>query len=103
VNWVVAIAAAKRSQRDKEKRRLRTPRDPYRPTSERDRANRTWRALGKNLGTADLQIASSVRMVLAMEDVERLTAGRPAEAFALSVVPDHPQVPAALAPDWLHP
>ena len=32
-------------------------------------------------------------MLLAMEDVGRLIAGRPAEAFALSVVPDHSQVP----------
>jgi glutathione S-transferase len=58
---------------------------------------------GEHLGAADLQIASSVRMLLAMEDVGRLLAGRPAEAFALRVVPDYPPVPAALPPDWLHP
>jgi glutathione S-transferase len=52
------------------------------------------------LGAADFQIGSSVRMLLAMEDVSRVVAGRPAEAFARRVVPDYPDVPAALPADW---
>jgi glutathione S-transferase len=53
------------------------------------------------LGAADYQIGSSVRMLLAMQDVGRLVDGRPAEAFARRAVPDYPDVPAALPPDWL--
>src|SRR5450755_1943477 len=58
---------------------------------------------GEDVGAADLQIASSVRMLLAMEDAGRLIVGRPAEAFALKVVPDYPLVPATLPADWLQP
>jgi len=58
---------------------------------------------GEDVGAADLQIASSVRMLLAMEDAGRLIVGRPAEAFALKVVPDYPPVPATLPADWLQP
>jgi glutathione S-transferase len=53
------------------------------------------------LGAADFQIGASVRMLLAMEDVGRLVAGRPAERFARRVVPDYPEIPAALPPEWL--
>jgi glutathione S-transferase len=56
---------------------------------------------GEELGAADFQIASSVRMLLAMEDAGLLVAGRPAEAFARRVVPDYPRVPAALPVAWL--
>jgi glutathione S-transferase len=56
---------------------------------------------GEQPGAADFQIGSSVRMLLAMEDVGRLVAGRPAQAFALQVVPDYPAVPAALPARWL--
>jgi glutathione S-transferase len=56
---------------------------------------------GERLGAADFQIASSVRMLLAMDDVGRLVSGRPAQAFALRVVPDYPRVPAALPASWL--
>jgi glutathione S-transferase len=56
---------------------------------------------GEQLGAADFQIASTVRMLLAMEDVGRLVAGRPAERYARRVVPDYPDVPAALPADWL--
>jgi glutathione S-transferase len=52
-------------------------------------------------GAADFQIASSVRVLAAMGDVGRLVAGRPAESFARRVVPDYPEVPAALPADWL--
>jgi glutathione S-transferase len=58
---------------------------------------------GQQLGAADFQIGSSIRMLLAMEDVGRLVAGRPAQAFALRVVPDYPDVPAALPGQWLPP
>jgi glutathione S-transferase len=56
---------------------------------------------GDVLGAADYQIASTVRMLLAMKDVGRLVAGRPAEPFAERVVPDYPEVPATLPADWL--
>jgi glutathione S-transferase len=56
---------------------------------------------GEQPGAADFQIGSSVRMLLAMEDVGRLVVGRPAQAFALRVVPDYPAVPAALPARWL--
>ena len=55
----------------------------------------------EELGAADFQIGSSVRMLLAMQDVGRLVTGRPAEPFARRVVPDYPDVPAALPEDWL--
>lgn len=56
---------------------------------------------GKELGAADFQIASTVRMLLAMQDVGRLVTGRPAQPFAYRIVPDYPDVPAALPADWL--
>jgi glutathione S-transferase len=56
---------------------------------------------GDELGAADFQIGSSVRMLLAMQDVGRLVAGRPAQAFAHRAVPDYPDVPAALPAEWL--
>ncbi len=56
---------------------------------------------GEELGAADFQIGSSVRVLGAMQDVRRLLAGRPAESFARRVVADYPQVPAAMPTDWL--
>jgi glutathione S-transferase len=56
---------------------------------------------GAELGAADFQIGSSVRMLLAMQDVGRLVAGRPAEAFARRVLPAYPSIPAVLPADWL--
>jgi glutathione S-transferase len=58
---------------------------------------------GEELGAADFQIASTVRVLQAMQDVGRLLAGRPAESFARRVVPDYPDIPAALPIDWLAP
>jgi glutathione S-transferase len=55
----------------------------------------------ENLGAADFQIAATVRMLAALGDVGRLVAGRPAETFASRVVPEYPQVPAALPAAWL--
>lgn len=56
---------------------------------------------GEELGAADFQIASSVRLLVAMQDVGRLVSGRPAEAFALRVVPEQGDVPAVFPPDWI--
>jgi glutathione S-transferase len=56
---------------------------------------------GPELGAADFQIGSSVRMLLAMQDAGRVVAGRPAQVFARRVVPDYPDIPAALPSDWL--
>ncbi|MCW2981202.1 MAG: Glutathione S-transferase domain protein [Solirubrobacterales bacterium] len=53
------------------------------------------------LGAADFQIAATVRVLVAMGDVGRLVAGRPAEAFARRVVPTYPDVPAVLPAAWL--
>jgi hypothetical protein len=50
---------------------------------------------------ADFQIGSSVRVLLAMQDVGRLVAGRPAEELARRVMPECPAVPAALPGAWL--
>jgi glutathione S-transferase len=55
----------------------------------------------RRLGAADFQIGASVRMLLAMQEVRPLIAGRAAEAFAVRVVPDYPEIPAALPPEWL--
>jgi glutathione S-transferase len=56
---------------------------------------------GQRPGAADFQIAASVRMLLAMQDVARLVAGRPSEAFALALIPEFPSIPAALPPHWI--
>jgi glutathione S-transferase len=56
---------------------------------------------GPELGAADFQIATSVRMLLAFEDVGRLVRGRPAEALARRAVPEYPEIPAVLPPDWV--
>jgi glutathione S-transferase len=55
----------------------------------------------EQLGAADFQIAAGVRVLVAMADVGRLVAGRPAETFARRVVPEYPEVPAALPVSWL--
>jgi glutathione S-transferase len=56
---------------------------------------------GQHLGAADFQIGSTVRVLLAFQDVRPLVVGRSAEAFAIRVVPDYPEIPAALPRDWL--
>jgi hypothetical protein len=40
-------------------------------------------------------------MLLAMLDAGRVVAGRPAMSFARRVVPDYPDIPAALPVNWL--
>jgi hypothetical protein len=66
--------------------------------------------LGLDLGDADtlyergnFQIGASVRVLIAMQHLGQLVAGRPAEAFARRVVPDYPEVPAAMPANWLTP
>jgi hypothetical protein len=56
---------------------------------------------GDQLNAADSQIASSLRMLLAMRDVGRRLSGRPAEIFALRVLPQYPDISAALPPHWI--
>jgi glutathione S-transferase len=56
---------------------------------------------GEQLGAADFQIGASVRMLLAFGDAGRLVTGRPAERFARRLVPDYPDIPAALPSEWI--
>lgn len=56
---------------------------------------------GAELGAADFQIGTSVRMLLAMEDVRGVIAGRLSEAFALRVQPDYPPIPPVFPVKWL--
>jgi glutathione S-transferase len=58
---------------------------------------------------ADLQILSSVRLLLAHEDLLSAIAGRPCGKTAMRLIPDYPRsgrdalppIPAALPPEWL--
>jgi glutathione S-transferase len=56
---------------------------------------------GEPSNAADFQIASSIRMLLAMTDIGRLVADRPAATLARRVVADFPEIPPALPPDWI--
>lgn len=58
---------------------------------------------GEQPNVADLQIASSVRLLLTIEDVRPLIDSRPAGEHARRVMPDYPgNVPAGTLPaDWL--
>lgn len=59
---------------------------------------------GADPNVADYQIATSVALLLTMEDVRPLFAGRPAEELARRLVPGFPgNVPAALPAAWLEP
>lgn len=51
---------------------------------------------GARLNAADWQIGTTVRVLLAFEDVGELVAGRPAASHARRVQPDYPTIPAAL-------
>jgi glutathione S-transferase len=57
---------------------------------------------GEQVNAADLQIGSSLRLLLTIGDVRPLMAGRPAEALALRLFGDFPgDVPAGTLPaDW---
>jgi glutathione S-transferase len=51
---------------------------------------------------ADFQIATSVRVLLAFEDVRPLTEGHPVADLARRILPDYPEpIPAFLPPSWL--
>src|SRR5439155_21596038 len=57
---------------------------------------------GEQPNAADYQIATSVRLLMAFDQLRPLVAGRPAEGFALRVVPEfHGRIPAALPADWI--
>jgi glutathione S-transferase len=56
---------------------------------------------GDALGAADFQIGAALRALHAFADVRPLVAGRPSERLALRVVPDYPEIPAALPREWL--
>ena len=56
---------------------------------------------GDQPGAADFQIATSVRMLVAMEDVGHLVAGRPCQTWARRVVPDYPTIPPVFPVAWL--
>lgn len=56
---------------------------------------------GDQPGAADFQIATSVRMLVAMQDVGHLVAGRPCETWARRLVPDYPAIPPAFPVTWL--
>jgi glutathione S-transferase len=50
---------------------------------------------------ADFQIGPSIRMLLAMSDISRLVADRPAATLARRIVDDYPEIPPALPTDWI--
>jgi glutathione S-transferase len=57
---------------------------------------------GPEPNAADLQIATSVRLLMTMDDLRQAIAPRPAGQLASRVVPDFPgRVPPILPPDWL--
>ncbi len=59
---------------------------------------------GEQLNAADFQIASSIRLAMALEDLRPLIESRPAGQLALRVVPEHPgRVGPTLPPAWLQP
>ena len=58
---------------------------------------------GEAANAADLQIATTLRLMLTLDDVRPIIAGRPAEELAMRLFPEHPgRVPAGTIPtDWL--
>jgi glutathione S-transferase len=57
---------------------------------------------GDEPNAADYQIATSVRLLMAFDQLEPLISGRPAAAFAEKIAPDPGgRIPAALPPEWL--
>jgi glutathione S-transferase len=56
---------------------------------------------GEQPNAADFQIAPSVRILVAMDDLTPLLAGRPCEAHARRFVPKYPQAPPMLPPEML--
>ncbi len=57
---------------------------------------------GEEPNAADFQIGTSVRVLLAYEDLHPIVEGRPAEALARRLLPQYPEpIPSALPPAWL--
>ena len=57
---------------------------------------------GETLNPADFQVGTSIRIVLLLEDLKPLLAGRPAADHAMRVWPDvGPEIPAFLPQAWL--
>ena len=50
---------------------------------------------------ADFQIATSIRLLMTLDDTRPALDGRPIADYALRLVPDYPgYAPAALPPEW---
>jgi glutathione S-transferase len=59
---------------------------------------------GEGPNAADYQIATTVRVFLAFDDLRAAAAGRPAGALAARLLPSYPEpIPPALPPEWLKP
>lgn len=59
---------------------------------------------GEEPNAADFQIASSLRLLMCMEDFRPALETRPAGELAMALIPDFPgQVPAVLPSEWLEP
>ena len=59
---------------------------------------------GEQPNAADLQIATSLRLLMTLEDLRPAIEGRPAGELAMRVVPDFPgNAPPILPPAWLEP
>jgi glutathione S-transferase len=57
---------------------------------------------GEQPNAADFQIATSVALLMTMEDIRPLIEGRPAAELARRIVPDFPgHAPSGLPKDWL--
>ncbi|HUP20728.1 MAG TPA: glutathione S-transferase N-terminal domain-containing protein, partial [Gemmatimonadota bacterium] len=56
---------------------------------------------GETLNAADLQIGTSVRAIMAFDDLRPAVEGRPAEALAIRILPKYPgPVPPVVPPEW---
>ncbi len=59
---------------------------------------------GSEPNVADYQVATSVALLLTLDDIKPLFAGRPAEELARRLVPDMPgHAPPVLPAEWLEP
>ena len=57
---------------------------------------------GEQLNAADLQIGSSLRLLMTLDDVRPAIESRPAGELAMRVAPDYPgKAPPILPPEWL--
>jgi glutathione S-transferase len=57
---------------------------------------------GENLNAADLQIGTSLRLLMSFDDLRPYIESRPAGKLALRAIPDFPgKAPPVLPPEWL--